>query len=132
MELRVSASTGSEEESCLSVEFSGDSNSLTCVADVVSNLITPPSITLTRDGSEVDSVSDHILTHSLDDISGGEFTCRVCIDVPEAGIAGHCNETPLTLQTTGELYTHSIYIDFFFSFLSSQTHHSNDTCGQYL
>ena len=133
MKLTVSASTGSGEESCLNVEFSDVPNSLTCVANVVSNLINPPSITLTRDGSEVDSVSDHILIHSLDDISGGEFTCRVCIDVPEAGIADHCNETTLTLQTTGEWYAHSIFRQSsFFSLHSSRTHHSNARCGQYL
>ena len=112
VELRVSSDTGSEEESCLNVEFSDDSNSLTCVADVVSNLINPPSITLTRDGSRVDSVSDHnMLTHSLDDRNSGEYICTVCIDVPEAGIADHCNETALTLHTTGEymyMYTYNV------------------------
>ena len=101
-ELRVNTNTGSGDDSCLNVEFSDVPNSLTCVADVVSNLINPPRITLTRDGSEVDSVADHILTHSLDIISGGEFTCIVCINVPEAGIADHCNETALTLRATGK------------------------------
>ena len=103
VELTVSSVTGSEEESCLNVEFSDDSNTLTCVADVVSNLVNPPSMSLTRDGSRVDSVSGHnVLTHSLDDRRSGEYTCAACIDVPEAGIAYHCNETALTLHTIGE------------------------------
>ena len=72
------------------------------MSGVVSNLINPPSITLTRDSSEVDSVSGRILTHSLADNSAGEFTCRVCINVPEANIVGYCNETSLTLSTSGE------------------------------
>ena len=102
MELTVSSNTGSEQDSCLNVKFSDDSNSLTCVADVVSNLVNLPSITLTRDSSEVASVSDHMLTHSLTESSTGEYTCRVCIDVPEASISGHCNQAALTLHATGE------------------------------
>ena len=102
VELTVSSETGSEEESCLNVEFSDESNSLTCVADVVSNLVNPPRINITRDGSVVDSVSDYTLTYSLDDVNTGEYKCIVCIDVEEAEIIGHCNETALTLRPTGE------------------------------
>ena len=107
VELTVSSVTGSKEKRCLNVEFSDDSNSLTCVADAVSSLVNPPSITLTRDRFEVGSVFDYnILTHSLDDKSSGKYTCSVCINVSEAGIVSHCNETALTLRATGE-YAHT-------------------------
>ena len=135
MELTVSSKTGSEQDSCLNVKFSDDSNSLTCVADVVSNLVNTPSIILTRDSSEVASVSGHMLTHTLTDSNTGEYTCKVCISVPEAWIADHCNETSLTLSTTGEctcvIFT-CVHFYFTFSVHSTRTHHSNATCGQCL
>ena len=105
VELTVSSNTGSEQDSCLNVEFSDNSNSLTCVADVVSNLVNPPSITLTRDSSEVASVSDHMLTHSLTDSSTGKYTCQVCIDVPEAEIKDHCSDKTISISNEGEYRT---------------------------
>ena len=122
MELTVSSKTGSEQDSCLNVKFSDDSNSLTCVADVVSNLVNTPSITLTRDSSEVDTVSDHMLTHSLTDSSTGKYTCQVCINVPNARIVDHCNETELKLSTTSQYTCEAYTQQCIFPFILSPQH----------
>ena len=77
----------------------GDSDSLTCVANVVSNLVGSPNIQLMRDGTQVDSTASSMLSYSLSDKEAGMFTCRVCINVSEAGIQDHCNETEVLVNS---------------------------------
>ena len=105
MELTVSSKTGSEQDSCLNVEFSDGSNSLTCVADVVSNLVNPPSVLLMSGESNLDRNTDG--SPLIYDISSdsGQFTCRVCIDVPEAEIKDHCSDKTISISNEGEYRT---------------------------
>ena len=77
----------------------GDSDSFTCVANVVSNLVGSPNIQLMRDGTQVDFTAGSMLSYSMSDKEAGMFTCRVCINVSEAGIQDHCNETEVYWST---------------------------------
>ena len=102
VQLILTSSTGTGEDSCLNVGFSDDSNSLTCVAGVVSNLVGLPSITLMREGSPLHGpVSDTMLTYTLPSKTAGDITCRVCIDVPEAGIEAHCSNRTISFSNIG-------------------------------
>ena len=96
------SSTGSGDDSCLGVTFNDSSNSLICDADVVSNLLETPSITITRDRSPVNTASANTLAHSLSASDSGEFTCIVCIDVPEAGIVNYCSSSRVVISSRGE------------------------------
>ena len=84
------------------MSFNDPSNSLTCDADVVSNLLKTPSINITRDGSVLKLGSNHTLAHTLSSSYTGEYTCTVCIEVPEAGIDSHCNSNTVVVSSEGE------------------------------
>ena len=118
--ISLTSSTGSGDDSCLGATFTDSSNSLICVADVVSNLLETPNITITRDRSPVNTASANTLTHSLSASDSGEFTCIVCIDVPEAGIVNYCSSSTVVISSRGEcsivtLYGNSTTVCFFHS-----------------
>ena len=100
--LPVVSSAGTGKDECLNVDFSDISDSLMCVADVVSNLVVSPDIQLIRDGNEVISTAGSILTHSLSRSDEGLFTCSVCINVLEAGIQDHCSERNISISREGK------------------------------
>ena len=100
--ISLNSSTGSGDDSCLNVAFSDPSNTLTCVTGVVSNLLDPPNINITRDGSEVDSKSADKLTYSLGDTDTGVFVCSVCIKIPKANVVNHCSNSSVTISGDGE------------------------------
>ena len=102
MRLPVISSAGTRKDECLNVEFSDVSDSLMCVADTVSNLVVSPDIQLIRDVNEVNSTAGSILTHPLSDSEEGVFTCRVCINVSEAGIQDHCSERNISISREGK------------------------------
>ena len=103
VELTVDSDAGTGEEECLNQDFSGGSGSLQCVADVVSNLVGAPEIKLMRDGNDVLSTTGVILTYSLPANEAGSFACRVCINVPEAGIQDHCSMTGVMITRNGKI-----------------------------
>ena len=69
VQLILTSSTGTGEDSCLNVGFSDGSNSLTCVAGVVSNLVGLPSITLMRAGQYLIPFSPTLCLAKLLEIS---------------------------------------------------------------
>ena len=99
--------TSTSEEGCPDI-VTDDSDSLTCVASVVSNLLYPPTITLTRrddeddDGTLPETVSGAMLNYPLSSSQSGVFTCTVCIDIPEAEIEDYCNSTTVTISSDGK------------------------------
>ena len=103
VELTVDSDAGTGEDECLNQDFDGDSGSLQCVADVVSNLVGAPEIKLMRDGNDVDSTTGVILTYSLPDTEAGIYTCSVCINVPAAGIQDHCSMTGVMITRNGKI-----------------------------
>ena len=92
MELTVNSRAGSGDNKCLNVNFTSDLNSFICMADVVSNLVGSPNIQLKRDGIEVNSTAGLMLTYPSAN-EAGMFTCIVCINVSDADIQDHCNES---------------------------------------
>ena len=104
VDLTVSSTRGSGDDSCLGVRFTDTSDTLSCVAGVVDNLFTDPTMTLTRDGGDLLATQSNglILTHHLASPEQGLFTCTVCITVTEAGIVDHCSNDTLTISSDGE------------------------------
>ena len=99
VEFDINSITGTGEESCLSVDFSDDSNSLTCVAGVVSNLVGSPSVLLMGGDSTTSSTGFSLTSDiSKDD---GEITCTVCINVKEADIHNHCSNGTISISSNG-------------------------------
>ena len=92
MELTVNSRAGSGDNKCLNVNFTSDLNSFICEADVVSNLVGSPVIQLMRNGTKVKSIAGLMLTYPSAN-EAGMFTCSVCINVSDAGIQDHCNES---------------------------------------
>ena len=92
--------TSTSEEGCEDDMVADDSDSLTCVAGVVSNLLYPPSISLIRDGSLLDTVDDVTLQYSRP--QSGQFNCTVCINIPDAKIKNYCSSTVIAISSNGE------------------------------
>ena len=74
------------------------------MAGVVSNLLYPPNINLTQNGSLLESESDDVLTYTLSGSITGVFNCTVCIEVQEAYIMNHCNSSTVTITEDGESF----------------------------
>ena len=75
-------------------------NSLICDADVVSNLLESPTITI--NGSKTQTESNSTLTLPLERSDTGEYTCTVCIDVPGAGIDSYCSNATVNISSESE------------------------------
>ena len=99
VEFDINSITGTGEESCLNVDSSDDSNSLTCVAGVVSNLVEPPSVLL-MGGDSTTSSTGFSLTSDISK-DAGEITCTVCISVKEADIHNHCSSETISISSNG-------------------------------
>ena len=109
MNITISSFTGSGEDSCLNVVFANMSNFITCAADVVGNLLAPPNIIIMNGNSTSNNTKNFSLIHNISSTDTGEFTCRVCIEVPEAGIVDHCTNDTVTLSRDCK-YTDSIHV----------------------
>ena len=72
------------------------------MAGVVSNLLDPPNINLTRGGSRVDSKSADELTYSLSGSDAGVFMCSVCIKILKANVVNHCSNSSVTISGEGK------------------------------
>ena len=84
------------------MQFTDSSNSLTCVAGVVSNLLHPPEINLTQREATISTANAFSLTQEISTTSdAGPFTCTVCIEVPEADIKDHCSNKTVSLSRMG-------------------------------
>ena len=92
---------GSGDDSCLRLKFTDSSNSLTCMADnIPSNLLHPPMIEILER-----NISTNKTFLILDNISNSipeQFTCRVCINIPEADIMDHCSNESVVISDSGE------------------------------
>ena len=101
------------------------------MAGVVSNLLYPPNINLTQDGSLLESESDDVLTYTLGGSVTGVFTCTVCIEVQEADIMNHCNSSTVTITEDGESFMliHACIYLHTYSVHSTRTNHSSETSG---
>ena len=109
MDITISSFTGSGEDSCLNVVFNNTSNSITCAANVVGNLLAPPIIIIMNGNSTSNNTKNFSLIHNISSTYTGEFTCRVCIEVPEADIVDHCTNDTVTLSRDCK-YTDSIHV----------------------
>ena len=94
---------------CPAVVVNNDNtDTLTCMAVVDSNLFNQPNITLTRDGGEIGSISSGVsLTYPLSPSESGVFKCTVCINIPEAGIVNYCGSTVVTISSNGKYIIYS-------------------------
>ena len=104
IDLSSSTTTGCPD----AVANNDNTDTLTCMAVVDSNLFNPPNITLTRDGEEIGSLSSGVsLTYSLSPSESGVFKCTVCINIPDASIVNYCGSTVVTISSNGKyiLYT---------------------------
>ena len=110
-----SSTTGSGEDSCLNVVFTDTTNSITCVADVVSNLLVPPNILIMNGDSSI-ITNNFSLMQEISDSDAAEFTCTVCVEVPEADIVNHCNRTTLLIVSDGQ-YTFNTCSSSFINYM---------------
>ena len=101
VEFTISSSAGSGESSCLNVTFTDVSNTLTCAANVVPNLLDPPNILIMNEDSTNISTKNFSLTHDISSTHTEVFTCSVCIEVPEADIMDHCTNDTIYLSRNG-------------------------------
>ena len=102
MDITITSSTGSGEDSCLNVVFSGGSDSITCRAVVTWSLVGHTHIQLHPLNSSGDG---HFLTENIPNENTTDFTCTVCITVPESNIENHCSSDTLSTSSTGECTT---------------------------
>lgn len=84
-------STETTEENYLILDFSDISKHLVCVADVISNLLYPPEIKITAGNIAINSTTGFSLMDYLSNSDTGEFTCTVCIAIPEADVVNYCS-----------------------------------------
>ena len=95
--ITVSSTAGLGSDECLGLVLDNSSDSVTCRAGVVANLLYLPTISLLgRDGDgELLAKSESViaLNHSLSpqDLLGTQFNCTVCVEVPESGIKNYCS-----------------------------------------
>ena len=107
IDLSSSTTTGCPD----AVANNDNTDTLTCMAVVDSNLFNQPNITLTRDGDELDSISSGVsLTYPLSPSESGVYKCTVCINIPEAGIVDHCSSTVVTISSNGKYIIYSTTI----------------------
>ena len=88
----------------MNVEFTDTSNSLTCVAGVVYNLLHSPKIQWTAGNTLLNSVSGFSLTEGISSSDAGLFNCTVCIDIREADIENHCSTETLEISRSRECF----------------------------
>ena len=100
MKITFTSTIGSGDDSCLGLKFTDSSNSLTCMADnIPSNLLHPPMIEILEKDI---STNKTFLTLNISNSVSEQFTCRVCINIPEAEIMDHCSNESVVISDNGE------------------------------
>ena len=99
----------------MGVVFSGGPDSITCRAVVTWSLVGLPHIQL----HSLNSTDGLSLTHDISNEATTDFTCTVCITVPESGIEDHCSNDTLSTSSSGECTS---------DYCSNSDHHSIPSC----
>ena len=100
MKITFTSTIGSGDDSCLGLKFTDSSNSLTCMADnIPSNLLHPPMIEILEKDI---STNKTYLTLDISNSVSDQFTCEVCINIPEAVIMDHCSNESVVISGSGE------------------------------
>ena len=81
--------------------FSDGPDSITCRAVVTWSLVGLPHIQL----HSLNSTNGLSLTHDISNKDTTDFTCTVCITVPESDIQDHCSSDTLSTSSSGECTT---------------------------
>ena len=102
VDIQLRSSSGSGSQQCLEVEFSDDSDTISCLAGVVNGLLLPPRTNLS-DNSGVVSQTRNGSSLTYRPMAGysGRFTCTVCIDIPKARIL-HCSNKSVSASSACE------------------------------
>ena len=100
VKITFTSTIGSGDDRCLRLKFTDSSNSLTCMADnIPSNLLHPPMIEILEKDI---STNKTFLTQDISNSVSEQFTCRVCINIPEANIIDHCSDESVVISDSGE------------------------------
>ena len=100
VKITFTSTIGSGDDSCLGLKFTDSSNSLICMADnIPSNLLHPPMIEILEKDI---STNKTFLTLNISNSVSEQFTCRVCINIPEAEIMDHCSNESVVISDNGE------------------------------
>ena len=99
VKITFTSTIGSGDDSCLRLKFTDSSNSLTCMAEnIPSNLLHPPMIEILEINI---STNKTFLTQDISNSVSEQFTCRVCINIPEAEIMDHCSNESVVITDSG-------------------------------
>ena len=79
----------------------GQVSSITCTASVIDNFVATPTFMWRGPGGDIVD-SDNIL-NSPSVMTGGEYTCMACVNVPQVNITNLCTNSTITIQDTSEL-----------------------------
>ncbi|XP_064386138.1 mucin-2-like isoform X3 [Halichondria panicea] len=79
-------------------ERCGQVSSITCTASVIDNFVATPTFMWRGPGGDIVD-SDNIL--NLPSVmTGGEYTCMACVNVPQVNITNLCTNSTITIQNT--------------------------------
>ena len=107
VKITFNSTTGSGDDSCLGLKFTDSSNSFICMADnAPSNLLHPPMIEILEKDISTNKTS---LTFNISNNDPEPFTCRVCINIPEAIILDHCSNESVKISHNGQ-FTFKKYV----------------------
>ena len=95
--IMVSSTAGLAKEECLGLQLE-TSDSVACRAGVVPNLFHLPNISIWSKETWLTSDSTNILYYplSVEDLLDAQFTCSVCVEVPESHIDNYCSNKTVT------------------------------------
>ena len=82
-------------------ERCGQVSSITCTASVIDNFVATPTFMWRGPGGDIVD-SDNIL-NLASVMTGGEYTCMACVNVPQVNIIDLCTNSTITIQNTREL-----------------------------
>ena len=101
VEITVSSTAGLAKEECLGIQLE-TSDSVACRAGVVPNLSYLPNISILSMEAFLDSESTKFLYYalSMEDLLDAQFTCSVCVEVPESHIDNYCSTKTVTTSKT--------------------------------
>ena len=101
VDIRLSSSSGSGSQQCLGVGFSDDSDTISCLGEVVNGLFLPPRTNISDNNGVVSQRNGSSLTYRPMAGYSGRFTCTVCIDIPQARIL-HCSNKSVSASSACE------------------------------
>ena len=118
VDVRLRSSSGSGSQKCLKVEFSVESDTISCLAGVAKNLLIPhnvTNVTLLGDGGVASELGRNLTQPLHSATRSRTFTCKVCIDIKEARIFDYCSSTSMTVSGEGEYGVQSYKLRIFSS-----------------